>query len=253
MITVIAPHARPAFAQNLLDAYRRQREHVECRLVVVENGAALGQFPATPRGEAVTILQSAPHQADAMNVALSWLRKNGGGAWARFDDDDYYGPGYLRDVEATLLRTGADVVGKPWSFVMFDDGLWRFSLSRNEQWADGFDFTGGTLAACSADVIDFARRLDDDLQFCRDMRERGAKLWSGSRWHYCYDRRTREERRVWPARPVAARKAFGGTSEYYGLVPIEAVDQEVPVPCMLFEEPTMQAVGRELTGDTSWE
>ena len=249
MITVVAPHARPAFAQNLLEAYRRQRENVECRLVVVENGAALGQFPETARGERVTVLQSEPHQADAMNVALAWLRKNGGGAWARFDDDDYYGSGYLRDVEATLLRTGADVVGKPWSFVMFDDGLWRFSLGRNEQWADGFGFTGGTLAAPSADVVDFARRLDDDLQFCRDMRERGARLWSGCRWHYCYDRRTRADRRVWPAQPVAARKSFGGAAEYYGTVAIGAVDQAELAPERLVDEPTMQAVGVELRGE----
>ena len=41
MITVIAPHARPEFADNLLGSFRRQLGTGR-RLLVVENGPAVG-------------------------------------------------------------------------------------------------------------------------------------------------------------------------------------------------------------------
>lgn len=230
MITVIVPHARPEHSTNLLANFRRQA--VECRLVVVENGDALC---ATAWPHDVVRLLSEPHQADARNAGLTWLRAQGGGAWAMMDDDDYYSPGYLGDVEATLLRTRADVVGKRWSFVMYDDGLYRFSVDRGCEWAESYNLTGGSLAAHSADVADFPRRRDDDLGWCEAMRERGARLWAGSPWHYGYDRRGSGER-VIRGSQVITRRAFGD-ADYYGPLPIEAVGdttirplRHVPMP-----------------------
>ncbi len=213
MITVIAPHGRPEFSANLLANFQRQRG-VEARLLVVENGAAEGEFP---RVEGVRFARSVPHQADAMNAGLDWLRERGGGPWARFDDDDYYGPDYLASVERSLA--GADglvVSGMPWRFVMLDDGLYQFTNESDV-------FTGGTLAASTADVAQFERYRDDDLQWCRAMRERGALFVEREPLGYCYDRTTRLSPRVIPGGPAVTRFGFG-PALFYGPHLMSAVD-----------------------------
>jgi hypothetical protein len=213
LITVIAPHARPEFAANLLANFRRQRA-VEALLVVVENGVAVGgEWPA-----GVVVLRSEPHQADAMNAGLKWLRANGNAPWARFDDDDYYSADYLADVETGLWMY--PVVGKTWGFVLFDDGLYRFG---GAQHGHAQTLTGGTLAAQSADVVPFGRFADDDVQWCRDMRQSGVDLWATEHRGYCYDRRSRNAPRVITTGPVVTRWGFGA-AEYHGTVGPEYVD-----------------------------
>ncbi len=211
MITVIAPHARPQFAENLLDNFRRQ-VGVEARLVVVENGEAIGSnWPSD-----VIVLKSQAHQADAMNVGLSATR----GAWARFDDDDYYGASYLANVALTLNTH--EVTGKTWGFVLFDDGMYRF---HGEQDDFAAILTGGTLAAATPNVAPFQRRDDDDVQWCRDMRAAGSELWASDHSGYCYDRRTIRHgaARVITTAPAVFRWAFT-EGEYHGQVCREYVN-----------------------------
>lgn len=209
MITVIAPHARLAFSENLIENFRRQRG-VEARLLVVENGPAVG---SCPRIEGAWFVRSDPHQADAMNTGLEWLQTHGDGPWARFDDDDYYGPDYLAEVEQGLREHC--VVGQTWGFVLFDDGLYRFG---GIQRGPAQKLAGGTLAARSSYVAPFERRMDDDLQWCRDMLASGVQLFAGSHRSYCYDRRSARagEPRVVSTGPAVTRWGFGGDAEFYG-------------------------------------
>ncbi len=212
MITVIAPHARPEFAANLRANFERQLPGH--RLVVVENGPAVGTWEPS---WGVTVLRSEAHQADAMNAGLAWLRENGNGPWARFDDDDFYSSSYLFDVEQRLAeRPDAEVVGKRWGYVMHDEGLFEFD-------PDADVFTGGTLAARSADVLPFARREDDDVDWCRRMRERGAGFAEGLAPGYCYDRRTRAAGRVITGGLFDSRFAWGACWAY-GQVPVDHCD-----------------------------
>lgn len=231
MITVIAPHARPEFSDNLLQNFRRQLG-VHARLVVVSNGLGKITWPKD-----VCVLRSDRHQAKAMNLGLDWLRKNGNNNWARFDDDDYYGPNYLSVVEKSLAGSSTIISGMPWRFVMLDDGLHKFHCSG--------DFTGGSLAASTADVIDFPVYSDDDLRWCRGMRKNGATLIERNAHGYCYDRRTRNSERVIPGGTAVTRFGFGKSS-FYGNVEISEVDNESIVPITELSEPTDDEILTEL-------
>lgn len=218
MITIIAPHARPSFAQNLLTNFHRQRRG---RLLVVANGAAL-DVSEWMASDTITVIRSSAHQADAMNAGLAWLRSRNASSWARFDDDDYYGPGYLESVESSLADHGGLVVsGMPWRFVMLDDGLHQFQ-------GDG-EFTGGSLAASSAFVQDFPRADNDDLQWCRKVRAQGARFVERPARGYCYNRTTRSAPRVILGGSALTRFGFG-ESRFYGQMPIEAVDYQELAP-----------------------
>lgn len=233
MLTVIAPHARPEFSANLLANFRRQRG-VEARLLVIENGAAAGRSGAFFQHRRVL---TTAHQADAMNAGLDWLRELGGGAWARFDDDDYYGPDYLANVERSLQGEGLIVSGMPWRFVMLDDGLHRFL-------GDG-EFTGGSLAASTPDVEPFPLVAGDDIGWCRAMRARGARFVEREPWGYCYDRTTRLAPRVIVGGPAFTRFGFG-PSLFYGPHRLQAVDYPGLEPICSLGKPADEEVAAEL-------
>jgi hypothetical protein len=233
MITVIAPLNRALWLERLILNFERQQG--ERRLVIIENGPVVGQLP---RVDGVTYLQSkVEHYAAAKNVALAWLRENDNGPWTTFDDDDYYGPGYLTEFAHYLDSTDADAVGKTRSFVAFDDGIWRFNVDRTGQWATDQTLNGGAIGARTADVVDFELRTDDDFGWCNAMRERGAKLWAAPPWGYLYDRRSTHTH-AWQARPVQVRRALGGTAEYFGALRDSAVDDIDVKPIQLIPQPT---------------
>lgn len=217
MITVIAPHARPEFSANLLENFRRQRG-VEARLLVVENGAAKLHFNSDAAWRVTVCHQQ--HQAASMNHGLACLRAAGDGPWARFDDDDYYGPDYLAEVVRGLEEH--PVVGKTWGFVLFDDGMYRF---HHPESGPAEKLTGGTLAARSSAVPPFQPRPDDDLQWCRDLRALGVTLWASDHRGYCYDRRSSRggAPRVITSGPLVTRWGFG-PAEFHGQVGPEYVD-----------------------------
>lgn len=233
MITVIAPHGRRVFTPNLLANFERQRL-LGARLLVVENGEAIGSTPA----HAATVVQSTAHQSDAMNAGLAWLRGNGGGPWARFDDDDYYGPDYLTEVVGSLAGEGTVVSGMPWRFVLFDDGLHCF--------VGAGEFTGGTLAANTADVPDFPPILGEDLAWCRQLRRSGARIVQRGPWGYCYDRTTRAAPRAARGGQAVTRYAFGAAL-FYGPQDRAAVDRPDIKPIGLKSPPSAAEVVLEVS------
>jgi hypothetical protein len=232
MINVIVPCNRPQFLERLLLNFERQQG--ERRLIIVENGPLIG---AMPRLDSAIYLESpVEHHAAAKNVALQWLRANGGGAWTTFDDDDHYGPRYLSEFRQALDSTDADVVGKTRSFVAFDDGIYRFNVDRCGKFTQD-TLTGGAIGARTADVVDFPIATNDDAGWCNAMRARGAKLWAGTPWGYLYNRRSTHQH-AWNARPVQVRRSLGGAAEYFGRLRDTCVNDVELQPIGFVPEPT---------------
>jgi len=182
---VICPFSKPEYADNLAGAIRRQTRGGSA-FVVVENGPAVGAFPAMG---GVTVLRSEAHQSAAKNAGLDWVRRGGGGRWSVFDCDDYYGPGYLEDQMAALDR-GADMAGKAYGslmYVRFEEGLYLDGLGRSP--GGGAFLNGGSMSCSTADVPDFPMiPVGEDGEWHRMMAGRGAKAANTGARHYCYNR-----------------------------------------------------------------
>lgn len=174
-----------------------------------------------------------------MNTGLAWLRAHGGGAWARFDDDDYYGPDYLATAAASLAGDGVVVSGMPWRFVMLDDGLHQFMGTG--------EFTGGSLAASSADVLRFERCRDDDIRWSRAMRAQGCRFVERAPQGYCYDRTTRAAPRVIAGGAALTRFGFG-PSRYYGARAMSDVDCLGSEPLYTMPAPSDEELFAEISG-----
>jgi hypothetical protein len=189
-ITVIVPtHRGPAELLSIARAFALQR-HADKRLVVVENGAAIG-ICKRHGIHADAVLASEHSKSHALNTGLTWLRAHGGGAWTGWDDDDYYGPGYLQEVAERL--PGCDVLGKRSIYVRRNDG--RLWLARRSGWPLGHSFSAWS------DCHDFEQvpRWGEDDSFLRRMLRDGARLGEASPEHFVWQRCGDLSAHIWPA------------------------------------------------------
>lgn len=191
MITVLVPtHRGPAELRALAELFAAQT-HADRRLVVIENGPAIGTC-ARYGIHADAVLSSEHSKSAALNVGLEWLRAKGGGAWALWDDDDYYGPGYLEEVAQQL--PGHELVGKSSLYVRRNDGqLWL--VRRSRAWPLGHSFAGWS------DCCNFrpCNRWGEDDQWIRDMLAAGARLGRMGETGFVWQRTGDLNSHIWPA------------------------------------------------------
>jgi hypothetical protein len=222
IITVIVPFSRPEYALRTLQNFQRQL-HPDKRLWIVENGPAVGTW-ARLGLPADRVLTSAAHQSHARNTGIAELRANGGGYWAGFDDDDWYGADYLTEVALNAVK--ADIVGKHQHFIAVDD-YHLFLFLENLQNRFAVALTGGTLAAWSEDSLEFPiQKLAEDIHWCMKMRSNGARLWNTSVYNYLYRRCT--DSHVHASGPLSIDRMIyrGGKGHYLGLVSHRVVSGE---------------------------
>lgn len=190
LITVLVPSHRGPTQLKKIERMFAQQQHAEKRLVVIENGPAIGECVSCGI-KTTAALSSDQSKSDALNTGLDWLRKNDGGAWCCWDDDDYYGPGYLTEIADAL--PSCDVLGKVNIHVRRSDGsLWLinrigFPLGHSiSSWSDCKNFQA-------------VQQWGEDERFLQDMLSSGAKLGNTSSYHFVWQRLNDGHDHAWPA------------------------------------------------------
>ena len=181
-ITVVVAFSRPQNRERVLENFRRQRYRNK-RLIVVENGAAVGQWWPAEVGAITTARGPSP----ARNAGLAWVRENGGGPVSFWDDDDYYGPGYLDEV-AALLRPGSVVV-KFFRYVRWDDGL-HYCLAAEP----AYPTCGATLSGFAEELPDWPEVKHEDMMYAPLLLARGLTIRTSGPRFFVYDRRSTAKR-----------------------------------------------------------
>lgn len=198
---VLVPLSRPGNLGRVLANVRRQSQRV--KLCIVENGAAQGtcaRHNFTPD----LLCTSEPSAAIARNVGMDAIRAAGGGWFSLFDDDDYYGPNYIAEVQE--YTRFADVVGKQRHFVRLEGGLHLFQSGAEMSKVD--QLHGACISSQSEDCVYFPDVVPgDDAAWCKIMASSGANMWTTSKWNYVY--RRLDGPHVWKASDVLARRAMG--------------------------------------------
>ncbi len=210
-IWVIVPLSRPEHLERVLGNFGRQTFPGK-RLLIVENGPALG---SVPKDTLCLTITSAPHQSHAKNEAVAFIKRHGGGFFSTMDDDDWYGPGYLDEV-AGYAKT-CDALGKQWHFVSLGEGLQdpapqllycnRLHTDQDNAW-----LTGGTISGWSETALPFPVTPGEDLGWCEKMKAQGAKVRGLSAYHYLYRRSYAGAAHTWSA----SREAFVKSIQGYG-------------------------------------
>jgi hypothetical protein len=226
---VVALLSRPQCAANVRDCWARQS--IPSTLVVLENGDGRGACKSinfTP----YILIEGPANLVELRNMGLEVARVLKAGMLAFFDDDDYYGAGYLAEAVQALELVG--FVGKPNRFVHAGERLWLL---------DGLPpgpVAASTLVVRTGAAMPFRRgsvSWGEDTQWCTDMLAAGRTMAVTGPHHFAYTRGD-PVGHAWPIATDAFIRSWisaGGQARDLGPWNPGIVDGLVPIP-----------VGREL-------
>lgn len=119
---------------------------------------------------------------------------------AKFDDDDYYAPGYLTDSVRVMKRTGADIVGKRAHYMHLNGSkqlLLRYGNKANRY----VSLVQGATLLVKRHVFRKVRfhnlNRGECVKFCSGCLSKGYKIYSGSPSHFLAIRRRNSMGHTW--------------------------------------------------------
>jgi glycosyltransferase involved in cell wall biosynthesis len=193
MISVIACTNRQDFVPNIIENFKRQTL-IEKELIIIVNSSMIEVDFAEPK-----ILRF-PEEVSLGACLNQGVRVANYDFVTKMDDDDYYGPDYLKEVYETLVQKDADVVGKSSFYIYFKKNheLCLYNPNRENQWIvnnglykSSYFLSGATLAF-KKKILEKIRFPDvnvgEDSGFQRLCFDNGLKMYSLSKEHYAYIR-----------------------------------------------------------------
>ena len=179
---------------NIFNNYARQNfENKEMIIVLNKDDMAIDQWKEEAKRYANVSVYQVSEKWNLGKCLNYGIEKAKHDRIAKFDDDDYYAPDYLKEGVSTLKRTKASVVGKHTSFVYFEEekALMLFRKGGEEKYRR--HLKGGTLLFKRSvwDRIKFNEKMEraTDAEFLRRSKREGYRLFSSSRYNYVCIRR----------------------------------------------------------------
>lgn len=128
---------------------------------------------------------------------------------AKFDDDDYYSPNYLKEQVGALRRTGAGIVGKG-AHLKFFEGRRLLVITTPSRKNKFVKYVAGGSLLFRRQLhkrIRFAKlTLGEDVNFMRRCRAKGYKLFATSPYNFVGIRRKNKQSHTWKASDKAVLK-----------------------------------------------
>ncbi|WP_164779494.1 glycosyltransferase family 2 protein [Paenibacillus kobensis] len=197
MITVIACTMRSSFINNVFDNYDRQLYKDKQMIIILNNDnmdiEAYRQRASQYPGNEVRVFKLPQNYklGKCLNYAIN-LAKNG--IIAKFDDDDYYGPKFLREAARAIKSGKAPIVGKHTAFLYFKAKQALMVFRSGGEWKYLRGIKGGTLVFRKSvwKRIPFPenREVGTDSSWLHRCNRRGIRIYSVSKRHYVCIRRT---------------------------------------------------------------
>ncbi|MFD2612371.1 glycosyltransferase [Paenibacillus gansuensis] len=195
MVSIVACTMRPEFMRNIFRNYERQRD-VEKELILVINNNDINMRRWRRKAKYYPNVR-VYHVDEKYNLGkcLNFgIRKAKHRLIAKFDDDDYYGPDFLKESVRALDRGKARIIGKHSGFVYFEKekALMLFRGGKEREYVSG-KLMGGTLVFRKSvwEHVKFSEKRvrGSDASFLRHCKLAGYKLYSVSRYNYVCVRR----------------------------------------------------------------
>lgn len=200
MITVVTVTNRDHLIENVFTNFEHQTK-AEKEMIVVLNHSTMDVGEWKKRASLHHNIRVYVHHESAtlgecLNLAASEASYS---VISKFDDDDFYGPFYLTEVESSFKETDADVVGKAAIYTYFeeDELLSLFQPGQENMEVSAADFptqrclTGATLSFRKevSEKIPFASlNIGEDVDFQKRCLGSGMRLWSCSKKNYVHIR-----------------------------------------------------------------
>jgi hypothetical protein len=202
-VTVVVPTNRPAQLDNVFGFVGRQL-HERIQLVLVQHGFDVPEPELNHRAKDAGIDELIVRAADSaltlgacMNLALEAAD---GTFVAKMDDDNWYGPHYLRDLVRAFSYTDAEVVGK-WAHLVHlqrsGATLLRFPEAEHRyvRLVQGGTIVVSRSTAQQLRFDDLPRRVD--TTFLEKVTAAGGKVYSADRFNFVSVRRADAGGHTW--------------------------------------------------------
>jgi glycosyltransferase involved in cell wall biosynthesis len=199
IVTIVTAVSRPACIDSIIKSFCAQTYQNKSLLIVL-NGAAEHSYIQSNLENLNVIRCLGGTPAIVRNAGLTHLRGSVGYI-CFWDDDDYYGPGYIEEVAQALKNNQNRVVGKYARYVQYDDEI-QYLLGRQDT------FLGGTISGwinTLPPIPDLPR--DEDRVWCKNMQEAGIELFNLGPRYYLYNRRTGQH--AWSSSKLQMLYSYG--------------------------------------------
>ncbi|MFE6073789.1 glycosyltransferase [Paenibacillus sp. NPDC057886] len=202
-VSIIVCTNRPKFFDNILQNYNRQRYKVKELIIILNHDSMnLQLYRNRVRKHANVSVYQVPESislGQSLNAGITQARLS---LIAKFDDDDYYSPFYLKEQVNGLKRTKSDIVGKHSCLVYLGASKTLLVRSPNEKNKHVEFIQGGTLLF-KREILKKVRFTDrsigEDVTFLRQCRKKGFKTYATSPFNYVYHRRQNKQSHTWRA------------------------------------------------------
>ncbi len=201
LVSIITPTKKPSYLVNIFSNYRKQT-YQNKELIIILNNNTLNyekwvSYSQQFSNVRIYQLDETATLGECLNYGIS---QSQGAYVAKFDDDDYYGPNYLRDAGAHFLVSQAAIICKAVYFVFFERLQQVYYDNRSAAFAYVSWGAGGTqvikkevFAGIGYPQVD----CGEDQLFLSECYQKGLKLYSGDPFNYGYLRHVNEQDQTW--------------------------------------------------------
>lgn len=200
-VSVITCSNRKDSLNNILDNYKNQTyPKKELIIIINNNDISLQDWMDIVRNrEDITIykLREEVSLGNCLNYAIANSKYD---YISKFDDDDYYGPNYLKDSINAFKYTDAAIVGKQtiYSYIERTHSLvLRFPNHENSY----TDYVAGSTITFKKEIFSKVKfknlNQSEDTNFLINALEAGFKIYSLDRFNHVVSRRSNLESHTW--------------------------------------------------------
>ncbi|MFB8374085.1 glycosyltransferase [Paenibacillus taichungensis] len=202
-VSIIVCTNRPQFFDNILQNYNRQRyKGKELIIILNHDSMNLQLYQNRVRKHANVSVYQVPESISLGQSLNAGITRAQFPLIAKFDDDDYYSPFYLKEQVNGLRRTKSDIVGKHSCLVYL--GASKTLLVRSPKEKNKYvEFIQGGTLLFKREILKKVRFTDrsvgEDVTFLRQCRKRGFRTYATSPYNYVYHRRQNKKSHTWRA------------------------------------------------------
>lgn len=200
-VSIVVCTNRPEYMERVLSNFSRQI-YPDKELIVVLNNNSMSPehwHSHTSGYSNIRILQQDESRSlgECLNAGIEYCTYH---YVAKFDDDDYYGPNYLRRQMQAMLSSNADIVGKATWYLYFERSSTLALFSRHPENAYVNYVTGATLLI-NKDIFNSikfsAMNVGEDVDFVAECKEHGFRIYSTDRSDFVGIRRSLTSSHTW--------------------------------------------------------
>lgn len=187
-VSIITCSNRPSQVHNVFENYARQDfEPKELIVILNNNSMDLNEWQAAAADYPDAVVYRCDEKCSLGSCLNLAVHKSKYSYIARFDDDDYYAPNFLKDPVAALNEGRCDIAGKTCRYIYFQDRSVLALMQAGKEYSYTNYVVGATMVI-KREVFKRVRfpdiTLGDDSDFQQACRRRKLRIYAVDKYNY---------------------------------------------------------------------